>query len=234
MIPVVSWTKWGIRVTWKQNSRASGFIVSLGLGVTSGFVKAIVTLSFSLSLSLSLSLSPKSNYKTTLFSKEKQISTIFIQYRFCKLIYWRATCRHPPLRKWTWVMLEVKHSNFWLRIATPNLRNKHDFKMSAVTRNALTQASKKGRKPYLFPQKNFVSVFMQLTYLTPPIIPNWKILIVRRENAFCKFHIFFGFLYHNKENKMYWCMYLHTEINPNLNSIYEFFKITWKVSILLY
>ena len=31
--------------------------------------------------------------------------------------------------------------------------------VNILTRNTLTQASKNGRKPYLFPQKKFVSVF---------------------------------------------------------------------------
>ena len=46
-------------------------------------------------------------------------------------------------------------------------------------------------------------------YLTPSIISNRQILIVRRENAFCKFHTFFVFLftmflvYHDlKQNKI--------------------------------
>ena len=30
---------------------------------------------------------------------------------------------------------------------------------NTYTRNTLTQASKNGRKPYLFPQKKFISVF---------------------------------------------------------------------------
>ena len=33
------------------------------------------------------------------------------------------------------------------------------------TRNTLTQASKNGRKPYLFPQKKFVSVFYAITII---------------------------------------------------------------------
>ena len=64
------------------------------------------------------------------------------------------------------------------------------------TRNTLTQASKNGRKPHLFPQKKFVSVFYAINIFTPSIISNRQILIVRRENAFCKFHTVFGFVYH--------------------------------------
>ena len=63
------------------------------------------------------------------------------------------------------------------------------------TRNTLTQASKNGRKPYLFPQKKFVSVFYAIN-IASSIISNRQTLIVRRENAFCKFHTFFGFVYH--------------------------------------
>ena len=54
----------------------------------------------------------------------------------------------------------------------------------------LTQASKKGRKPYLFPQKQFVSMFYAINILTPSIISNRQTLIVRGENAFCKFQTF--------------------------------------------
>ena len=32
--------------------------------------------------------------------------------------------------------------------------------------------------------------------LTPFIVSNRQTLFVRRENAFCKFHTFFGFVYH--------------------------------------
>ena len=39
-------------------------------------------------------------------------------------------------------------------------------------------------------------MFYELKYLTPSIISNRQTLIVRRENAFCKFHTFFGFVYH--------------------------------------
>ena len=35
----------------------------------------------------------------------------------------------------------------------------HIFIHQCTTRNTLTQASKNGRKPYLFPQKKFASVF---------------------------------------------------------------------------
>ena len=51
------------------------------------------------------------------------------------------------------------------------------------------------RKPYLFPQKKFVSVFYVINifntiyYFKPT---NFKC----RENAFCKFHTFSGFVYH--------------------------------------
>ena len=110
------------------------------------------------------------------------------------------------------------------------------------TRNILTQASKNGRKHYLFPQKKFVKAcFMQYTYLTPSIISNRQTFIVRRENAFCKFYTFFGFVYHVSclpwfETKtiikwdvlMSWSTHLHTEIYPNLKSISEFFKMYMK------
>ena len=50
--------------------------------------------------------------------------------------------------------------------------------------------------------------------------------IVLRENAFCKFHTFFGF---KKLNKLYRCprtMHFHSEIYPNLKSI--LFKMNMK------
>ena len=37
---------------------------------------------------------------------------------------------------------------------------------------------------------------MQLSYLTPSFISYRQTFIVRRENAFCKVHNFFGFVYH--------------------------------------
>ena len=55
---------------------------------------------------------------------------------------------------------------------------------SIYTRNTLTQASKNSRKPHLFPQKKFLSVFYAINIFTPSIISNREILIVRRENAF--------------------------------------------------
>ena len=57
---------------------------------------------------------------------------------------------------------------------------------------------------------------MQLTYLTPSIISNQQTLILRRENAFSKFHFFFGFVYHDLKQKIKYdvlvpqSMHLHT------------------------
>ena len=62
---------------------------------------------------------------------------------------------------------------------------------------------------------------------------------MRRENAFCNFHTFFGFVYHVSclpwfKTKNKWdvlmprSMHLHTEIFPNLKSISELFKIYMK------
>ena len=64
------------------------------------------------------------------------------------------------------------------------------------TRNTLTEASKNSRKSYLFPQKKFVSLLYAINIFNT--IYNFKPtnLIVRRENAFCKFHTFFGFVNH--------------------------------------
>ena len=63
------------------------------------------------------------------------------------------------------------------------LSHKGLFPCHLTTRNTLTQASKNGRKPYLFPQKKFVSVFYAMNILSPSIISNRQILIMRRENA---------------------------------------------------
>ena len=63
------------------------------------------------------------------------------------------------------------------------------------TRNTLAQASKNGRKPYLFPQKKFVSVFYAINiFNTMYYFKPTNLNMVRRENAFCKFHTFFGFV----------------------------------------
>ena len=62
---------------------------------------------------------------------------------------------------------------------------------------------------------------------------------MRRENDFCKFHTFFGFVYHvsclpwyETKNKIRYfdarSMHLHTEIYPNLKSISELFKMYMK------
>ena len=64
--------------------------------------------------------------------------------------------------------------------------------MSINTRNTLTQASKNDHKPFLFCKR----VLCNKHNLTPSIISNRQTLIVRRENAFCKFHTFFRFVYH--------------------------------------
>ena len=58
------------------------------------------------------------------------------------------------------------------------------------TRNALTQASKNGRKPYLFPQKKFVSVFYAINTFN-------TICYFKPTNFNCayrKFHTFFCLL----------------------------------------
>ena len=66
-----------------------------------------------------------------------------------------------------------------------------------ITRNTLTLASVKERpQTLLVPSEEIckrVCKRKQQTYLTPSMISNWQILIVRRENAFCKFHTFFVF-----------------------------------------
>ena len=75
-------------------------------------------------------------------------------------------------------------------------------------------------------------------YLTPSIISNRQTLIVRRENAFCKFHTF-GFVYHvsclpwfETKNKIRYIdapKYVFTHRNlPNLKSISELFKMYMK------
>ena len=113
------------------------------------------------------------------------------------------------------------------------------FLSEDITRNTLTQASKNDRKPYLFPQKKFVSVFYAINiFNTIYYFTNRQTIIVRRENVFCKFHTLFSVLftmflvYHELKQKikfkMYWRMHLHTEINSNLKSIYELFKMYMK------
>ena len=54
--------------------------------------------------------------------------------------------------------------------------------------------TKNGRKPYLFPQKKFVIVFYAINIFNT--IYYFKPTNLRREKAFCKFHTFFGFVYH--------------------------------------
>ena len=79
-----------------------------------------------------------------------------------------------------------------------------------------------------------------LTYLTSSIISNGQILIERRENVFCKFHIFFGFVYNDlKQKNKIRCIdsidapkYAFT--HRNLKVYMNYLKCTWKVSILLY
>ena len=43
---------------------------------------------------------------------------------------------------------------------------------------------------------------MQWTYLTRSIISNRQILFVHKDNAFCKFHTFFGVVYHELKQKI--------------------------------
>ena len=64
------------------------------------------------------------------------------------------------------------------------------------------QASKNGRKPYLFPQKNFVSMFYAII-LTPSIILNRLTSVVRREipHFFRSFFTIF-LVYHDLKQKI--------------------------------
>ena len=63
--------------------------------------------------------------------------------------------------------------------------------------NKHIDASVKERpQPYLFPQKKFLSVFYAINIFNTIYYFKPTILIVRRVNAFCKFHTFFGFVYH--------------------------------------
>ena len=115
------------------------------------------------------------------------------------------------------------------------------FLNHSITRNTLTQASKNGRKPYLFSQKKFVSVLYAINiYLTPSIISKWQTLIVRRENDFCKFYTFFGFVYHvsclpwfetKNKNRCNWCpeVCIYTQKSTRIWKVYlNFSKCTWK------
>ena len=84
----------------------------------------------------------------------------------------------------------------------------HKVCMMIKTRNTLTQASKNGRKPYLFPQNKFVSVFYAINIF-------YTIYYFKPTNFNCtlrKFHTFFGFVYHvsclpwfETKNKI-WCI----------------------------
>ena len=58
------------------------------------------------------------------------------------------------------------------------------------TRNTLTQASKNGHKPYLFPQKKFVSVLYAKYIFNNIYYFKRQTLMVRREKAFVNFTLF--------------------------------------------
>ena len=61
-----------------------------------------------------------------------------------------------------------------------------------LTRNTLTQASKNGRKPYLFPQKKFISVFYAINiFNTIYYFDKFYLCIKTMHCAFCKFHTLF-------------------------------------------
>ena len=124
---------------------------------------------------------------------------------------------------------------------------KRQFLWKYPTRNTLTQASKNGRKPYLLPQKKFVSVFYAINIFNTIYYFKPTNFIVCRENAFCKFHtFFFGFflpcflftmLWNRKLDKMYWCheVCIYTQKYTRIWKVYlNYSECTWKVLILLY
>ena len=90
----------------------------------------------------------------------------------------------------------------------------------------------------LVPSEQICKCYMQQTYLTPSIISNLQILIVRRENSTRFRFLFTTFLvYHDLKKKdvlMPRSMHLHTEIYRIWKVYLNYWKCTWKVSILLY
>ena len=109
-----------------------------------------------------------------------------------------------------------------------------------ITRNTLTQASKNGRKPYLFPQKTFVSTFYAINifntiYYFKPTNFNCvyrKCLLIITHFFSVLFTMFL--VYNDLKQKIEYdelmtrSMHLHTEIYPNLNSISELLKMYMK------
>ena len=75
-------------------------------------------------------------------------------------------------------------------------------------------------------------------YIVTPFISNRTILFVHKDNAFCKFHTFFGVVYHELKQKiesdvlMLRSMHLHRNL-PESEKYIWIIQI-WKVSILLY
>ena len=99
--------------------------------------------------------------------------------------------------------------------------------------NTLMQASKNGRKPYLFPQKKFVSVF----YAISIFISNRHTLIVRREIPhsfrFCLTCFLFTMIWNKNKKKMYWCpeVCIYTQKSNRIWLVYpNYSKCTWKAS----
>ena len=76
------------------------------------------------------------------------------------------------------------------------------FPVQGSTRNTLTQASKNDRKPYLFPQKKFIRVFYAINIFNTIYYFKPTNFFVHKDNAFCKFYTFFGFVYHELKQKL--------------------------------
>ena len=171
-----------------------------------------------------------------------EFSLIFVKKTFWhRLIHLHRQPLEPYSISLSLLNIYLPRSKVFLKVRTQADEDVDIYACSSMylhqwyTRNTLTQASKNGRKPYLFPQNKFVSVFYVINIFN-------TIYYFKPTNFNCaerKFNTFFGFVYQvsclpwfETKNKIR-CIdapkYEFTHRNlPNLKNISELFKMYMK------